>query len=78
MNIDRKYVGLQKAEQIDRDDKHKKPIVLKQKRATRWRGSVCSICGKYEPSYISNEHAHEHGFKNANEMAQAGVVKWLE
>ena len=75
MKIDRKYIGLTKAEQIDH--KEKKPIVLKQKRPTRWRRCVCDICGKYEP-YISQDHAHSHGFKNANEMAQAGVVKRLE
>jgi len=35
---------------------------------------TCSLCGKWV-EMITQEHAKEHGFKNADEMAKAGVIK---
>ena len=45
--------------------------------ANRWRAGICSICGEYM-TYISEDHAHKHGFANADEMAKAGVMRWAE
>ena len=44
------------------------------KRPSRWDSGVCSICGKWVEG-ITQEHAKEHGYKNADEMAKAGVIK---
>ena len=44
------------------------------KRISRWNSGVCSICGKWVEC-ITQAHAKEHGYKNADEMARAGVVK---
>ncbi len=46
----------------------------KTKHHTRWTPGVCSICGEW-CDMITQEHAHRHGFQDADEMAQAGVVK---
>jgi hypothetical protein len=77
MNIDRKHVAYGKAEQIERENHRKKPLVMRQKKPSRWRAGVCKICGE-SFTYISQDHAHKHGFANADEMAQAGVVGWME
>ena len=41
---------------------------------SRWNSGICSLCGKWV-EMITQEHAREHGFKDADEMARAGVVK---
>jgi len=41
---------------------------------SRWNSGICSLCGKWV-EMITQEHAKEHGFKNADEMAREGVVK---
>jgi len=41
---------------------------------SRWNSGICSLCGKWV-EMITQEYAKEHGFKNADEMARAGVVK---
>ena len=39
---------------------------------------ICdTICGEWS-TYISQDHAHRHGYKNADEMARAGVMHWTE
>ena len=48
-----------------------------QKHVTRWRAGTCTICGEWS-TYISQDHAHRHGYKNADEMAHAGVMHWTE
>ena len=77
MNIDRKHVAYGKAEQIERENHRKKPLVMRQKKPSRWRAGICSICGEYM-TYISQDHAHKHGFDSADEMAKAGVMRWAE
>ena len=47
---------------------------VKQKRKTRWDSGVCSLCGQWV-DMITQEHAHRHGFKNADDMARAGIIK---
>jgi hypothetical protein len=47
---------------------------IRSKRPSRYRCGICNICGEWV-EMITQEHAHRHGFKNADEMAQAGVVK---
>ena len=49
-------------------------ITMKTKTPTRWHRGVCSICGEW-CEMITHEHAHRHGFKDADEMAREGVVK---
>lgn len=51
---------------------HSNPKNSKNK--SRWDSGVCSICGQWIEC-ITQEHAKEHGYKNADEMAKAGVVK---
>ena len=41
---------------------------------SRWNSGICSLCGKW-CEMITQEHAKEHGFKDAGEMAKAGVIK---
>lgn len=62
-------------EMIERDQKNKNkpPIVLSVKKRSRWQSGICKICGEYFDC-ITQEHAHRHGFKNADEMAQSDVV----
>jgi hypothetical protein len=49
-------------------------IRRKTKHHTRWTPGICSICGEW-CDMITQEHAHSHGFKNADAMARAGIVK---
>ena len=49
-------------------------ITRKTKNHTRWTPGICSICGEW-CEMITQKHAHGHGFKNADEMAKAGIVK---
>lgn len=37
---------------------------------SRWNSGICSLCGKW-----CEMITQEHGFKNADEMAKAGVIK---
>ena len=62
---------------IEREAHRGKPVILHQKKPSRWRAGICSICGEYM-TYISQNHAHKHGFANADEMVKAGVMKWAE
>ena len=41
---------------------------------SRWNSGICSLCGKWV-EMITQEHAKKHGFKNADEMVKAGVIK---
>ena len=47
---------------------------IKKKSLFRWSSGICSICGVWV-NMITQEHAEAHGFKNADEMAKAGIVK---
>lgn len=58
-------------------DHEKPPITVKQKAVTRWRAGTCRLCGEWS-TYISQEHARRHGFRDADEMAKAGVMDWTE
>ena len=40
----------------------------------RWSSEICSICGVWV-NRITQEHAEAHGFKNADGMTKAGIVK---
>lgn len=73
----RREIGLTLCDMIERD-RHRHPaLIIRQTHTTRWRAGICSICGEYS-SFVSQEHAHRHGFKDADEMAKSGVVKWTE
>ena len=77
MKITRQQVLYQKADQIERQNHRGKPFIIHQKKPSRWRAGICSICGEYM-TYISQDHAHRHGFDSADEMAKAGVMRWAE
>ena len=77
MKITRRQVLYQKADQIEREAHRGNPVILHQKKPSRWRAGICSICGEYT-TYISQDHAHKHGFDSADEMAKAGVMRWAE
>ena len=67
-------------EVAERDIKEKdKPmafigITMKTKHPTRFTSGVCRICGEWV-EMITQDHAHRHGFKNADEMAKQGVIR---
>ena len=44
------------------------------KQVSRWKAGTCKICGEYMACCITNYHASLHGFKNAEEMIEAGAV----
>ncbi|MCR5756485.1 MAG: hypothetical protein K6F95_01080 [Selenomonas sp.] len=46
----------------------------RKKAPSRWSSGICSICGVWG-NMITQDHAKAHGFKNADEMAKAGIVK---
>ena len=77
MKITRRRVLYHKADHIEREAHRGKPVILHQKKPSRWRAGICSICGEYM-TYISQDHAHRHGFDSADEMAKAGVMRWAE
>lgn len=62
-------------EMIEQDNRkeEKPPILLPVKKRSRWQSGICKICGEYFDC-ITNEHAHRHGFKNADEMAKSDAV----
>ena len=47
-----------------------RPQKSRKKSPSRWSSGICSICGVWV-----NMITQEHGFKNADEMAKAGIVK---
>ena len=51
-----------------------KAYTMRSKKPSKFRCGICSICGEWV-EMITQDHAHRHGFKNADEMARAGVVK---
>lgn len=73
----RKEISVALCAVYEGQDHMKPPVFLKQKVATRWRSGTCRLCGKWS-TYISQEHARRHGFKDADEMAKAGVMDWTE
>lgn len=54
-----------------------KGVRVKQRYPTRWRAGICTICGEFS-LFVSNEHARRHGYKSGDEMARAGVIRWME
>lgn len=48
-------------------------ITMKVKKRTKYTSGICNICGEW-CDMITEEHARKHGFKNADDMAKAGVV----
>ena len=60
-------------EEVIRKNKGKKPVILPVKQRSRWQSGICKICGEYFDC-ITNEHAHRHGFPNADAMAKSDVV----
>jgi len=53
-----------------RPEKSRKADWARKKSPSRWSSGICSICGVWV-----NMITQEHGFKNADEMAKAGIVK---
>ena len=68
-------ISVMQCEMIERDNrmKEKKPVILAVKKCSRWQSGICKICGEYFDC-ITQDHAHKHGFKNADEMAQSDAV----
>lgn len=68
-------ISIMQCEMIERDNysRKKKPVVIASKKRSRWQSGICKICGEYFDC-ITQEHAHRHGFKNADEMAQSDAV----
>ena len=77
--LDRRQVSYGKCEQIEIQENRKKkpPLVLRQKKHTRWNRGFCKMC--QEPfEYISQDHAKMHGFRNADDMAMSDQVVWMD
>lgn len=71
----RAAVGKTLAAAIDAINHEKKPIRFTVKYHTRWQAGICKICG--QPfQMITQEHAHSHGFANADVMAKSDMVDW--
>lgn len=68
-------ISVMQCEMIERDNhlKEKKPVILAVKKRSRWQSGICKICGEYF-GCITQDRAHKHGFKNADEMAQSDAV----
>lgn len=73
----RKQIAYERAELIERENHRGKPVIIRQRLPSRWRAGVCKICGE-SFDYISQDHAHKHGFKDADAMSKAEVVGWTE
>ena len=74
---DRRAVSRIVCGEIDNERRPHKATSPRQKKLTRWRAGTCRICGEWS-SYISQDHARRHGYKNADEMAHADVMDWTE
>lgn len=74
---DRRHVAQIVCGEIENATKDWHAPLPEQKHVTRWRAGTCTICGEWS-TYISQDHAHRHGYKNADEMAHAGVMHWTE
>lgn len=71
----RAQIGQTLAGAIETDNKQKSIIKFSTKYHTRWQPGICKICG--EPfQMITQDHAHNHGFRNADEMAKSDIVDW--
>lgn len=68
-------ISVMQCEMIERDNcsRKKKPVVIASKKRSRWQSGICKIFGEYFDC-ITQDHAHKHGFKNADEMAQSDAV----
>ena len=68
-------ISVMQCKMIERDNhlKEKKPVILAAKKRSGWQSGICKICGEYFDC-ITQDHAHKHGFKNADEMAQSDAV----
>lgn len=77
--VSRADIAQDKAEQIMRKKEQEKHPPARyrfhQKKPSRWRAGICKICGVYF-TFISQDHARSHGFKNADEMAASDKVSW--
>lgn len=73
----RKEIGQSICAIIEQDNHRHPAVVPRQVKPTRWRAGICKICGQWS-TFVSNDHAQSHGFKDANEMVKAGVMKWTE
>lgn len=77
MRMGRAQIGQTLAGAIETDNRPKKIIRFSVKYHTRWQAGICKICG--QPfSMITQEHAHSHGFANADAMAKSGEIDWRD
>ena len=64
--------------QIEQDKKriHSWHDLQNTKTVSRWRAGTCLICGEYMAGCITHYHAGLHGFKSAEEMIEAGAIRF--
>ena len=74
---DRRHVSGIVCGEIENERKNWHSATPRQKCITRWRSGTCTLCGEWS-TYISQDHAHRHGYQNADEMAHAGIMRWTE
>ena len=74
-----KEISAMQLDMIERDRRRyeKRPMVFTKKHRSRWQDGVCKICGEHFEC-ITHEHAHRHGFANADEMAKSDAVDFGE
>lgn len=72
----RLVVGMELRGIIDADNNRRRPLTMEPNRKpSRWHSGTCSICGEWS-EFITQEHAHRHGFKSPEEMAKSGCMRW--
>ena len=64
--------------QIEKEKKriHSWHDLQNTKSVSRWRAGTCLICGEYMAGCITHYHAELHGFKSAEEMIEAGAIRF--
>jgi hypothetical protein len=64
--------------QIEKEKKriHSWHDLQNTKSVSRWRAGTCLICGEYMSGCITHYHAELHGFKSAEEMIEAGAIRF--
>ena len=73
----RAQIGQMLAGEIETSNRHKKPIRFSVKNHSRWQSGICGICGR-SFRMITQEHAHLHGFANADAMAKSNEIHWRD
>jgi len=78
MRLNRGYVAVAKAEQIERMNQNdcKKPVIPGVKHHSKNCSGICLLCG-LRFNMITKAHAAKHNFDSPEKMIDAGKVRWM-